>query len=180
MSDQRPEVPLLVAFIDLTRFGAQSGRVSDAALAETLDAYYEQVAAAIEAGGGRLVKFVGDGALAVFGQDGVDRGVQTLLDLKDEIDAFMAARQWECRLAIKVHFGSAVAGLFGPADAKRFDVVGKTVNTAATLDSTGVTLSVTAFRKLGPELRRRFRKHTPPVTYIRHEDPRRFRSTVRP
>ena len=43
------------------------------------------------------------------------------------------------------------------------------------LDSAGVTLSVAAFRKLSPPLRRRFRKHTPPVTYIRAEDPRRFR-----
>jgi hypothetical protein len=58
---------------------------------------------------------------------------------------------------------------------KHHDVIGKTVNPAAMLDSTGVTLSVTAFRKLGPALRRRFKKHTPPVTYIRAEDPRRLR-----
>jgi hypothetical protein len=49
------------------------------------------------------------------------------------------------------------------------------VNTTALLDSSGVTLSVAAFRKLSPPLRRRFKKHTPPVTYIRAEDPRRFR-----
>jgi hypothetical protein len=36
-------------------------------------------------------------------------------------------------------------------------------------------VSVAAFRKLSPPLRRRFKKHTPPVTYIRAEDPRRFR-----
>jgi adenylate cyclase len=179
MPEHRLEVPLLVAFIDLTRFGAQSQRVSDIDLAETLDTYYERVAVAIEAGGGRLVKFVGDGALAVFGEADVDRGVQALLDLKDSIDELMDTRGWECRLAVKVHFGSAVAGPFGPADAKRFDVIGKTVNTAVTLDSTGVALSVTAFRKLGSELRRRFKKHTPPITYIRHEDPRRVRATVR-
>ena len=40
------------------------------------------------------------------------------------------------------------------------------------LDATGVTLTVNAFRKLGPALRRRFKKHTPPVTYIRLEDRR--------
>jgi hypothetical protein len=39
-------------------------------------------------------------------------------------------------------------------------------------DATGVTLSVAAFRKLGPALRRRFKKHTAPVTYIRLEDRR--------
>jgi hypothetical protein len=67
-------------------------------------------------------------------------------------------------------------GPFGAAGARRFDVIGKAVNTAATLaDGSGVTLSVSAFRKLGPELRRRFHKHTPPITYIRLEDPRRPR-----
>ena len=78
-------------------------------------------------------------------------------------------------LAATLHFGTAVAGPFGSAGNKRHDVIGKVVNTAALLDSSGVTLSVAAFRKLSPPLRRRFKKHTPPVTYIRTEDPRRFR-----
>jgi len=175
MPDTRSEVPLLVAFLDLTRFFAQSQRVDDADIADGLDAYYEHVAAAVEAAGGRLVKFFGDGALVVFDEDAVDRGVGALLDLKESVDRLMDSRGWECRLAIKAHFGGAVAGPFGPAGVKRFDVIGKAVNVAATLDSTGVALSVTAFRQLGPELRRRFKKHTPPVTYIRTEDPRRFR-----
>ena len=44
----RCETPLLVVFIDLTRFWAQSQRVDDAEVADTLDAYYEQVGAAVE------------------------------------------------------------------------------------------------------------------------------------
>ncbi len=40
------------------------------------------------------------------------------------------------------------------------------------LEARGVALSVTAFRKLGPALRQRFEKHTPPITYIRLEDRR--------
>ena len=68
--------------------------------------------------------------------------------------------------------GRVVAGPSGRDGDKRYDVIGKTVNVAATLDATGVALSVAAFRKLGPELRRRFKKHTPPVTYIRLEDRR--------
>jgi class 3 adenylate cyclase len=88
--------------------------------------------------------------------------------------------KWECRLAAKAHFGPAIAGPFGLTDDKRYDVLGKTVNTAAMLDSTGVTLSVPAFRKLSPALRRRFKKHTSPVIYIRNEDPRRFRTRTRP
>src|SRR5207244_7993220 len=40
----RTEAPLLIAFVDLTRFAAQSERVTDAELAEVVDDYYEQVA----------------------------------------------------------------------------------------------------------------------------------------
>jgi class 3 adenylate cyclase len=109
----------------------------------------------------------------VFDETAVDRGAHALLQLKESIDRFMAEQRWECRLTVKAHFGSAVAGPFGRAGAKRFDVIGKAVSVAATLEATRVTLSVPAFRKLSPELRRHFRQHTPPVSDIRVEDPRR-------
>ncbi len=172
MPEARQESPLLIVFIDLTRYAVQSQRVSDDALADTLDEYYRRVAAVVEKAGGRVVKFIGDAALVVFPDDGVDRGVQALLELKPSIDQFMDSRGWECRLTAKAHFGTVVAGAFGPSGAQRFDVIGKAVNTAASLDASGVTLSVSAFRKLGSELRRQFKKHTPPITYIRGEDPR--------
>ena len=167
----RAEVPLLIAFADLTRFAAQSLRVSDAELALTMDAFYQRVAACIERAGGRVVKFIGDAALIVFAEADADRGVAALLDLKADIDDFMAQREWECRMNIKAHFGTVVAGPY----AGRFDVLGKNVNAAAMLDSPGVALSVEAFRTLSPETRKRFKKHTPPVTYIRLEDPHRLR-----
>ena len=167
--------PLLVAFVDLTRFMAQSQRVDDEEIAGTLDGYYERVSDAVHAGGGRVVKFFGDGGLAVFAEDAVDRGVETLLALKDTVDGYLAERGWDCRLTAKAHFGPVIAGPMGAPGDKRFDVLGRAVNTAATLDGSGVTLSVAAFRKLSPPLRRRFKKHTSSVVYIRAEDSRRFR-----
>lgn len=175
MPDSRSEVPLLIAFVDLTRFAAQTERVNDLELAEAIDAYYERVAALTARAGGTLVKFIGDGGLLVFPEAAVDSGVKALLDLKDEIDSLMAARGWECRLTARAHFGTVVAGPFGAAGSKRFDVLGKAVNQAAMLPSTGVTLSAAAFAKLGPELRQRFKEHAPPATYLRVEDTPRFR-----
>src|SRR4030095_1633550 len=111
-------------------------------------------------------------ALVVFPEDAVDRGVEALLDVKVAVDDLMESRRWDCRLTVKVHFGTAVAGAFGGAGAKRYDVIGKAVNTTATLAGSGVTLSVSAFRKLGPEMRRRFRTHAAPPrctdTPVRH------------
>ena len=171
----RAPTPLLIVFADLTRYSAQSLRVSDEELAQTMDEHYERVAARIESAGGRVVKFIGDAALAVFPAEAVDRGVQTLLELKEEVDRGFEAIGWECRMMVKAHFAPVVAGGYGAAGAKRFDVLGRAVNAAAMLDSTGVALSAEAFRKLGPELRKRFKKHTPPITYIRAEDPHRLR-----
>jgi class 3 adenylate cyclase len=171
MAETRSLVPLLIVFVDLTRYSAQSQRVSDSELADTIDAYYEFVAAAVDAAHGTLVKFVGDGVLLVFPEGAVDRAVEMLVALKESVDEFMIERGWECRLTAKAHFGTAVAGPFGARDAKRYDVIGKVVNTAARLESTGITLSVEAFGKLAPELRPLFKKHTP-ITYIRAGDQR--------
>jgi len=178
MAETRSEVPLLIAFVDLTRFAAQSQRSDDLELAETIDVYYEHVAAAASAGGGAVVKFIGNAALLAFPAGAVDRGVETLLALKDSVDELMARRGWECRLIVKAHFGTVVAGPFGAVGDKHPDVIGKTVNVAAGLDASGVTLSVEAFRKLGPAMRTRFKKHTPPITYIRTQDPRRVRAAA--
>jgi class 3 adenylate cyclase len=167
--DVRTEIPLLIAFADLTRYRVQSRRLPDAELAEVMNTFYEKVSARISGAGGTVVKFIGDASLIVFPEPLVDAGVSALLSLKDEIDAWFEAKRWEPRLQIKIHYGAVIAGPYGAE--RRFDILGNEVNTAATLESTGLALSTQAFRKLSPELRRRFKKHTPPLTYIRVEDP---------
>jgi class 3 adenylate cyclase len=159
-------VPLLIAFADLTHYGAESSRLDDRRLAEIMDEFYERVSARIEAGGGTVVKFLGDAALVVFPEERVDHGIAALLELKREIDAFFEDLGWPSRLLVKAHFGTVVAGPFGAARDKRFDLVGRNVNIAATLDTRSFALSVEAFRQLAPETRKRFKKHTPPITYI--------------
>lgn len=173
--DTRVEVTLLVAFIDATGYALQSTRVADDELADVIDGYYRLLAERVSGAGGRVVKYIGDGALFVFDADDSDRGVEALLDIKLQVDRYFEGHGWDCRATIKAHVGSVIAGPYGPPGDRRFDVIGKTVNTAAMLDASGVALSVEAFRKLSPAMRQRFKKHTWPVTYIRVEDPHRFR-----
>ena len=174
---ERAEQHLLISFVDLTRFSAQSRRLGDADIAAAVDEMYRRIGAAIAAAGGRVVKFIGDASLIVFAADQADGAVVALLALKEELDGHLDQLGWECRAAVKVHVGTAIAGPYGLAGT--FDVLGNDVNTCASLHSPGVALTVEAFRALGPELRRRFKKHTPPVCYIRSEDPRPFRYTAR-
>jgi class 3 adenylate cyclase len=169
------EVPLLVVFTSFNRYAAQTDRLEDVEVAQVMGEYYDLAASAVAAAGGRVVKFIGDATLAVFPAEGVDRGVESVLDLKEISDRFMAERGWDCHLRATVHFGSVAAGHFGGGADPRYDVLGKAVNIAARLETSGVALSVEAFRQLGPDLRKRFKKHTPPVTYIRQEDSHRPR-----
>jgi class 3 adenylate cyclase len=172
VTTQRTRTPLLIVFLDLTRYQFQSQQVEDAELADTINGFYSMVASAVDAAGGRTVKFIGDAALIVFPESAIDRGVQAMLELKPAVDRSMAAQAWECRLRAKIHFGEVIAGEFGPPGNARYDVIGRAVNTAAVLETVGVTLSAEAFRKLSPEMRQRFKKHTPPITYIRVDDQR--------
>lgn len=170
------EVSLLVAFTSFNRYTARVDRLEDAQVARVMNAYYALAGSAIRGAGGRVVKFIGDATLAVFPAEAADRGTLALLDLKDSADRFMSEQGWDCRLVVKVHFGPVAAGDFGAGPDRRYDVLGKTVNVAARLEaSSGVALSAEAFRRLGPEARRRFKKHTPPITYIRQEDVHRPR-----
>jgi class 3 adenylate cyclase len=173
--ESHSELSLLIAFADFTRFMAQCQRLSDPVIAYTIDAVYELVGNIVKPAGGRVVKFIGDAALIIFPEDAIDRGVRALLDLKKAADDFMVAQGWECRLSVKAHFGTAIGGPFGVKGDKRYDVIGKAVNTAATLEAGGVTLSVEAFRKLGSDTRKHFKKHTSSVTYIRTDDPHRYK-----
>lgn len=173
--DERAEVILLVVFVDITGYALQSTRVADDEIADVIDGYYQLLAEQVSAAGGRVVKYIGDGALLAFDAADSDRGVAAMLDLKLLVDRYFEARAWDCRAIIKAHVGPVIAGPYGPPTDRRFDILGKTVNTAAMLETTGVALSVEAFRKLSPATRQRFKKHTWPVTYIRVEDPHRFR-----
>jgi class 3 adenylate cyclase len=70
-----------------------------------------------------------------------------------------------------VHFGETAIGPFGGST--ELDVMGDSINVAARLgrgEHRGrFIISPQAFRKLKPETRKVFHKHTPPVVYVADE-----------
>jgi adenylate cyclase len=173
MPTDRAETPYLIAFLSLNGFAAQAARVTDVEAADFLDEYLSLATETVERAGGIVVKFIGDGLLAVFPPQHADSTVLGLLAFKPVVDQLFYLRRWECRLIVRLHYGTVVAGPLGPPAHRRFDIIGRAVNIAARLESTGVALSAEAFRQLGPEVRQRFKKHTPPITYIRVEEAHR-------
>ncbi len=153
---ERATVPMLIAFVDLSGFARQAALVSDDRIADVLDGWYDRCAAHVAGAGGRVVKFIGDAALIVFDEDRADAGVAAVLALKADGDAYLAAAGWACHANVKAHVGPCIAGSYGAAGDKRFDVIGKHVNTAARLPTAGVALSPDAIAAIGPALRGRF------------------------
>ena len=94
------------------------------------------------------------------------RGTSLISPVKSEGDAWLRERGLKSVVIVKLHFGSVACGYVGAPSQKHFDIYGRTVNTAARLESKGFAISPQVFRKLGPETRKLFKKHTPPVTYI--------------
>jgi len=167
------ELHLLVAFFDLTRFAPYAQGRENVELFNTLADYYVFVGDIVENSGGKVVKFIGDAGLVVYTEDRAESGVLALAELKRAGDAWLEAHGSPCRHVVKVHFGPVTCGLVGTRTDQRFDVLGTAVNTAATLRSNGFAMSAQAFRKLGKETRRLFKKHTPAITYIPVEEPHR-------
>ena len=168
---QNPQVEnFLIAFCDLTGFGKLSRRNDDAAVFAFLSGLYELIGEVIESAGGRVIKFIADTALVVFEEAGVDAGVRALKELKSRVDTYTRKNGFDSTLVVKAHFGSAVCGMLGTKSGKLYDIIGNAVNIAAALESHGFAISVEVFRKLKPETRKLFKKHTPPVTYIDIEE----------
>jgi class 3 adenylate cyclase len=172
MDATRVETPLIIVFADLTHFTVNAARTPDVELAALMDGWYELADKRVTPAGGRIVKFIGDAMLAVFPVEAADAAVEALLAMRRDAASFFSARGWDSKLIVKMHAGTVVAGPFGAAADKRFDVIGTEVNVAATLVSRGFAMSPDVFRKLSAAARKAFKKHTPPQTYIPLADER--------
>jgi len=160
------ECNLLVSFFDLSWFSIFSQNKPIRYIFDFLAEYYEFVGDIIEQSGGRVVKFIGDGALVVFPEENLDSGVQALMTLREEGDKWLEERESPCRHMIKAHFGPVICGPVGSKSEKRFDVFGHTVNLTFIMKSSGLAITPQVFRQLDPDTRKLFKKHTPPITYI--------------
>ena len=155
---------VLVALCDCTRFMQSSRGRPSAQLFADLNELYVMTDDAVGAAGGLVVKFMGDAALVVFPEELADQGIMALLDLKSNVDRWLRDRPIGDSLHVNVHFGEVTLGRMGRAG--HLDVIGETVNIAATLGARGFGLSQQAFRCLSPEHRRLFHRFTPPVLYL--------------
>ena len=126
-------------FSDLRGFTQMTETLPREQVLETLNQYFDAMTPAVRAQGGEILKFVGDGMLAIFPMnDDLDRdrachaALSAAKDASDAIDALNRTRTGNGRppleLGITLHSGSVSYGNIGAADRLDFTVIGPAVN----------------------------------------------------
>jgi adenylate cyclase len=134
----------VLLFADLRGFTALSERLGANDVISLLNGYFERVVAPIHAQGGEVLKFMGDGLLAIFPIDGESQGtteahraLDAALQAFADLEAFNAdparADASPVRAAITLHVGDVVYGNIGGEDRLDFTTIGPAVNLVARL-----------------------------------------------
>lgn len=128
---------------DLRDFTALSEATEPAAMIATLDAWFDRVAGAVHAFGGEVLKFIGDGVLAIFPTTGAPaEACEAALRAVTAARAGMAhldkTRQAQglpsLPFGAALHFGEILWGNIGAADRLDFTAIGPAVNLVSRLE----------------------------------------------
>jgi adenylate cyclase len=136
------DAAILIA--DLRGFTALASREDPLCVVRWLDQYLEAIGGSLSDHGGEVLKFLGDGLLAVFPEDGPDGEqacVHALAAAQETLArtaALNAARRKEAlpalALDIALHRGEVVYGNVGAARRLDFTVIGRAVNEASRIE----------------------------------------------
>lgn len=137
---QTSEIDAAVLITDLRDSTGLSERLQPDALLERLGAYFEVVVDAVRGRGGDVLKFVGDGVLAVFPADSDGRETACLQAAGAIADAFANPAAADMRFVAALHVGPVVYGNIGSLDRLDFTVVGPTVNYLSRLEGVAKSL----------------------------------------
>jgi adenylate cyclase len=145
------EREIAVLFCDIRNFTTISETRLPFDIVFLLNRYFAVVGAAVEAAGGRVDKFIGDGAMALFGingnlEDGCRQAVRAAAGIIDGIDELNRQLSQDLtiplRIAIGIHAGPAVVGTLGYGNARNLTAIGDTVNVASRLETTAKELDM--------------------------------------
>lgn len=143
---QAEKVEAVILYADLRGFTALADQLAIEPLVETLNAYFDCLGPAIEAGGGQVLKFLGDGLLASFQLDpqhppntvcaAALQAAKAALQAVADLNATRAAAGLPVlALDIALHEGLVMYGNVGTGARLDFTLIGPTVNEAARLEN---------------------------------------------
>jgi len=137
---------ITVLFSDIVDFTAFSDQADPQEVQDVLEAYFAETASVIFAQDGVVDKYMGDGILAFFENDGDDitsasRAVSCALQLQErarETDQhYRAQNRFPFAIRVGLATGYAKVGNIGPVEKIDYTVIGSVVNLASRLQSAG-------------------------------------------
>lgn len=136
-------IEAVILYFDLSGFTKLSEALPGPDVIELLNAYFGAVVPLVEDRGGSVLKFMGDGMLAIFAKDTVPDAEAVTVDaicaIRDAVAEISAARDGDGRRAtgctMSAHAGEVLYGNIGSATRLDFTVIGPAVNTAARINA---------------------------------------------
>ncbi|MGO7971007.1 2Fe-2S iron-sulfur cluster binding domain-containing protein [Rhizobium leguminosarum] len=138
------EREIAVLFVDIRHFTTMTETRLPFDVVFLLNRYFAIIGKAVEQSGGRLDKFIGDGAMALFGlntapEEACRQALNAAAAIVAEIEKLAAELADELalplRIAIGIHTGPAVVGTMGYGRVRSMTAIGDTVNVASRLES---------------------------------------------
>ncbi len=135
---------------DLRGFTRMSDRMEGREIIETLDDYFDCMIEPVKAMGGEVLKFMGDGMLAIFPMDdrtawlachsALAAAVEGVANLADLNKRRQEQQQPPLKVGIGLHAGEVIFGNIGSADRLDFTVIGRAVNEVSRVENLTRTL----------------------------------------
>jgi adenylate cyclase len=144
------EAMVTVMFTDIADFTALSEQMDAAATSELLNRHFAILCRAVDAHGGTVDKFLGDGMMAFFGAPDRLKGhaaaaVRAAAQIRDDLKADNVTAEEEGRIAFRIrigiHTGPVIVGNIGASDRVNYTIVGDTVNVSQRLQGLGKELA---------------------------------------
>ncbi|MBX3581922.1 MAG: adenylate/guanylate cyclase domain-containing protein [Rhizobiaceae bacterium] len=138
------EREIAVLFCDIRGFTALADHRLPYDIVFLLNRYFAIVGRAVEQSGGRLDKFIGDGAMALFGletsapeacRQALNASAAILADLERLSGELAGEIPSPLKVAIGIHSGPAIVGAMGYGGVMNVTAIGDTVNIASRLES---------------------------------------------
>lgn len=146
------EVEVTLLFLDVRDFTGFAERSPPTEVVSTLNRLFELAVPVIQAHGGLVDKFIGDGLLAVFGairreSDHADQALAAALEIAAAVEKeFGDEIAGGITVGVGLNTGKVIAGNVGGAGRLEFSVIGDAVNVAARVEAatreTGDTILV--------------------------------------
>ena len=137
-----------IMFVDMRDFTRRTQTMHAEETAELLNRYYDCVVPHVEANAGSVLKFIGDGILAIFpdGEAGARGAAASALAAArgalGALPTFCADGRTPFEIGIALHHGSAAFGNVGSGERLDFTVVGRDVNLTDRIGRLNKTLGI--------------------------------------